>query len=135
MVWKDSYRIGIDVIDKEHRKLFNMVGETERIVEESQYGVIRAVKCREAMVFLQAYVVLHFSHEEEYMEEIGYPHLAEHHAIHEEFKSRVTAQEEKLEKANYADEVVLEAVNMMKTWLSDHVLNEDQKIAGKGSYQ
>ena len=84
---------------------------------------------------LQAYVVLHFSHEEEYMEEIGYPYLAEHHAIHEEFKSRVAAQEEKLEKANYADEVVLEAVNMMKTWLSDHVLNEDQKIAGKSSYQ
>ena len=134
MVWKDSYRLGIDIIDKEHRKLFNMVEETANIVKESKYDVIRAVKCREAMVFLQAYVILHFSHEEEYMEQIAYPHLAEHRALHEEFKSRVAEQEEKLEKANYADEVVLESVHMLEMWLIHHVLSEDQKIAGNSSY-
>ena len=130
-MWKDSYRIGIDVIDKEHRKLFNMVQETGEIVKESEYDVIRVQKCREAMEFLRAYVILHFSHEEEYMKEIAYPCLAEHHAIHEEFKGCVAEQEKKLEEANYADEVILESVNMMEMWLMDHVLNEDQKIAGK----
>lgn len=131
MVWKDSYRIGIDIIDKEHRKLFTMVEETARIIKESEYDIIRVEKCRQAMVFLQAYVILHFSHEEEYMEEISYPYLAEHHAIHEEFKSRVAEQEEKLEKENFADEVMLESIHMMEMWLINHVLNEDQKIAGR----
>lgn len=133
-MWKDSYRIGIDVIDKEHRKLFDMVEEAGNIVKESEYDVIRAEKCREAMVFLQAYVILHFSHEEEYMEEIAYPYLVEHRALHEEFKSRVAEQEEKLENANYADEILLESIHMMEMWLINHVLNEDQKIAGNCAY-
>lgn len=130
-MWKDSYCIGIDMIDKEHQKLFDMVEETARIVQESEYDVVRADKCKEAMVFLKAYVVLHFSHEEEYMEEIAYPHLAEHRALHEDFKNRVAEQEEKLEKADYSGEVVQEYIHMLKMWLTNHVLNEDQKIAGK----
>lgn len=131
-MWKDEYRIGVRLIDNEHKKLFEMVDELALIVKESEYDLIRKGKCQDAIVFMKAYVVLHFSDEEEYMKSIEYPHLELHRKIHQEFTEEIAEYEADLEKNGYTDEKILKFVHMLEMWLVNHVTNEDQRIVKKG---
>lgn len=63
-MWKDEYRIGVELINNEHKRLFEMVDELALIVRESDYDMIRKGKCQDAVIFMKAYVVLHFLDEE-----------------------------------------------------------------------
>ncbi len=128
-MWRDNYRIGIELIDAQHKKLFGMVEETRRIMNESDYDAVRRMKCRDAVDFMKAYVEMHFSDEESYMESIGYPELTRHQQIHQEFRERIVEEEEKLETSQYREDVMYEFIHMLEMWLINHVTNEDQLIA------
>jgi len=75
--WKDSFKIGDQEIDEQHRELFNRA--TYVLAATSHEGQVIA-----AMRLFQ-YMRTHLSHEEELMRRIQYPdfeaHAREHHAL------------------------------------------------------
>ena len=62
MMWKDSYRLGVERIDQQHMELFRM---TEDLVNAVKAGA-GVEEYQKALGFLKDYVVYHFRDEEAY---------------------------------------------------------------------
>lgn len=128
MMWKESYRLGVDNIDAQHKKLFEQAGA---LVEEIE-GEKRPEIYKGIISFLQEYVVTHFRDEEAYFASIGYAEEEEHKKQHRELTALVQKCAMELEQSDYALEVIKKLIGMLSAWLIYHVVNEDLKYTGKG---
>lgn len=129
LVWKDEYNIGVDVIDKEHQRLFKIINKLFAFSNEekkSQWA------CQEGIKFFKDHAVKHFTEEEEYMASIHYERLNVHMHIHREFRERtLPALEEELEQTGYSADSVEHFLGVCAGWLVGHTLMEDRAITGK----
>ncbi|WP_125153231.1 bacteriohemerythrin [Clostridium rectalis] len=130
MMWKEKYRVGVDLIDLQHKELFKRVSEFINIVQDKNTtkwkDKIQQIK--KTMIFMQEYVVSHFDAEEAYQKKINYPDKKNHEKIHSDFKNMVNNYAIRLEKENYPEELVKELAGKLMTWLIMHVTQTDQKI-------
>jgi len=125
-MWKDKLRIGVDIIDEQHKKLFDRIGSLLKQLNES--GVKHRQECIDAIVFLKEYAVEHFANEEAYQQSIGYKGFAAHKKLHEGFIKTVLEHEQKMLASDFAEKDVKEFTGMLVAWLLYHVANSDQKI-------
>ncbi len=130
LVWKDEYNIGVDIIDKEHRRLFKIINKLFSFTDEkskSQWA------CQEGIKFFKEHAAKHFTEEEEYMKSISYERLDIHKRIHQEFRERtLPALEEELERTEYSPNSVGHFLGVCAGWLIGHTLMEDRAITGRG---
>lgn len=126
-MWKECYRLGVESIDKQHQKLFQMTEQLLKAIEEKK----EPDTFRQVIYFLKEYVVVHFKDEEAYQASINYAGMAEHIKQHREFTNTVLSFERNLEQSLYDMKVVKELAGMLTAWLIYHVAEEDQKIVGK----
>ena len=89
-VFKDEFRTGIEHIDDEHQKLFEIADKAyETLMDDfipDKYDYIV-----EILSALTEYATTHFEHEEEYMMSIRYKKLISHKAEHEEFFEKISS--------------------------------------------
>lgn len=126
LVWNERYNIGVDIIDKEHKKLFSILnklfdfGQQE---EKSQWV------CQEAIKYFRDHALKHFADEEAYMVSIDYAGLEVHRRIHRNFRERtIPALERELELNKYSPESVNHFLGVCAGWLIGHSLIEDRAI-------
>lgn len=131
LVWKDRYNIGVEVIDKEHKKLFKIInklfnfGEDE---EKSQWV------CQEGIKYFKDHAVKHFADEEEYMKSIQYSGLEMHKRIHDDFREKtIPALEKELEQTDYSPDAVSHFLGVCTGWLLGHTLTDDRAITGEAT--
>lgn len=123
-MWKDSYQIGIDIIDTQHKELFRMVDELlKAITAEADSSTFK-----EAIEFLKNYVVKHFSAEEAYQESVSYSGIEEHKKLHRAFTDTVLEYEKRLGESDYDIRVVKDLAGLLTAWLIYHVADADQRI-------
>lgn len=126
IVWKDRYNIGVDIIDKEHKKLFrilNKLFEFGQQEEKSQWA------CQEAVKYFKDHTLQHFQNEEDYMESISYVGFEMHKRIHDNFREiTLPALEKELEQTEYSENSVDHFLGVCAGWLIGHTLTEDQAI-------
>ena len=67
--WKEEFNIGVDVIDKEHKKLFKIINKLFAFKEDEE---TRQWACREGIKCFKGHAVNHFCDEEAYMDDITY---------------------------------------------------------------
>lgn len=128
-VWQDDFNIGVDIIDKEHQRLFNIINKLFKFRAEDKDS---QWTCQEGIKFFKGHMMKHFSEEEAYMQSIGYEGLAQHRRIHESFKENtLPALEQELERTNYADDAVEHFLGVCAGWLIGHTKTEDLAIVGK----
>ena len=72
---KDEYLTGIEQIDNEHRRLFEIAEELYQLSKE-EFMPDKYDNIRRLLDELREYTKTHFEHEEEYMESIGYIAIA-----------------------------------------------------------
>ena len=77
--WEDSYSIGIESIDIQHKKLFELVNKLYDLKDNSNIKE----EIRDILYAFREYTITHFQDEEFYMKSIGYPELEEHKLMHE----------------------------------------------------
>lgn len=130
-MWKDSYCIGVDKIDQQHKALFEMVYHLIQTVNENHSWEEQKEECRQSITFLKEYVVEHFADEEAYQEEIGYEGLAQHKKLHKDFTKEVVLYGMKLEQSSFDPAVVKNFLGLLTAWLIYHVADADQKIIQK----
>ncbi len=128
MMWKDSYALGIERIDRQHKELFRMTGELVEAVKKDA----PAEEYRKALAFLKDYVVYHFRDEEAYQESIRYSGIAAHKEEHRRFTQAVLAYEKQLEASGFDRSTMKDLAGMVTTWLIYHVVDTDQKIVRGG---
>lgn len=122
MQWNQSLAIGISSIDEQHQQLFHLI---DQLQEAMGRGESRAV-LDQIFAGLVDYTKVHFTHEAELFEELGYPRMAEHLVKHEAFVKKLTELQSQFESSsNFM--IGVDVMTFMTDWLVSHILGEDQK--------
>jgi len=127
-MWKDKYKIGVELIDDQHKELFMRVSDFIQTIQSKEDWDIKIDKVKETMSFMQEYVVIHFDEEEVYQAKINYPDIEEHKKAHHDFKKAVNGYVERVNKEGYSEDLVKEFGGKLMAWLIMHVARMDQKI-------
>lgn len=84
--WKDSYLMGIEQFDHEHRQLFSLAESIlKRVRERGHEPETRLLIVRESLIYLKNYFERHARQEEEYMRQIQYEGYGLHKQLHDSF--------------------------------------------------
>ena len=127
--WKDEFKIGVEVIDKEHQKLFKIINKLLAFKEDE---ATRQWACREGIKFFKKHAVSHFADEEAYMDSINYEGLEQHRHLHKGFRENtLPALEQEMEQSAYSPDSVEHFLAVCAGWLIGHTLTEDMAITGK----
>lgn len=121
-----DYHTGIDFIDEEHAKLFEIANRaydllTNQFVTD-KYDAIVAV-----LEELRDYTKYHFNHEEEYMKSINYPKRFSQLYQHTQFINKLESYNLKEIDVNQ-QEGLLEILDFLALWLQSHIKGMDKKI-------
>jgi hemerythrin len=125
-VFKDEFRTGIQSIDDEHQKLFEIADRAyETLMDEfipDKYDYIV-----EILSELTEYASTHFQHEEEYMMSIRYKKLISHKVEHVEFMEKISSYDLS-EVDERQKDVILGLLEFLNDWLIHHILENDKQI-------
>ena len=125
-MWKDSLSIGMELIDNQHKELFQ---KTQELLKEvHNMGVKYKEKCASTIRFLKNYAAKHFADEESYQLSVGYKDFESHKKQHDMFIKNISHHDEKMVWSNYAEKDVKEFTGMLVAWLLYHVAGVDQEI-------
>ncbi|MDE7333770.1 MAG: hemerythrin family protein [Lachnospiraceae bacterium] len=126
---KDEYLTGIDFIDKEHRRLFEIAEETYQL-KNDEFIPDKYDRIHNLLNELKDYTEMHFAHEEEYMQSIGYKKLFSQKVQHEAFVNWL--EEHDLDHIDDGiedqDTVVGNILTYLTDWLVEHILYTDKQI-------
>ena len=124
---KPKYYTGINFIDEEHKKLFEIANQAYELLTNEfipdKYDYIL-----EVINELKNYARYHFDHEEAYMESTKYRKLLSHKIEHDSFIEKINEYDEEIidEKQK---EILLDLLDFLTDWLVDHILKQDKLIA------
>ena len=125
----DRFKTGIDLVDDEHRTLFEIIKETNDLIC-AEHLHDKYDKIMELLAKLKDYTEFHFHDEEMLMERIGYPGLEAQKHAHAAFVERLVDID-----LNTLDEIdndqqsyLLDLINFLISWLTNHILVSDKKI-------
>lgn len=124
---KDEYLTGIEEIDTEHRKLFEIAEKTYQLLQE-EFIPDKYDHIQELLMELRKYTKIHFQHEEEYMVSIQYKKLFTQRAQHDDF----VRQLEEIDIQNMDEnqqETIEGLLKFLTDWLVIHIIDLDMQIA------
>ena len=122
ITWDDYYSVGYDLIDKQHKKLVEMINELYSAFISGN----AQEKAPEIVNEMIKYTDYHFKTEEAFFEKYNYPEIDVHKAIHKSFVDKVLEVQEGLESKKVT--VSYDIMNFLRKWLLEHILQEDKKF-------
>lgn len=125
----DAFKTGIQSVDDQHQRLFDIIRETNDLIHEEllhdKYDEIMRL-----LTQLREYTEFHFHDEEALMERIHYPELEAQMRAHTAFVERLV--EIDLSDLDNMDDnqqdYLINLVDFLLSWLSNHILGSDMKI-------
>ena len=128
MIWKDEYKIGVELVDEQHKELFKRLGDFTQTVRSDKEKSDKKKEVEKTLSFMGEYVVTHFNAEEALQKKYKYPDFEKHHQIHDDFKAEVAKFQQKYQANAYDEDFVMEFSGRLLTWLINHVASTDQDI-------
>ena len=120
--WNDSFKVGIDEFDTDHKRLVHLLNET--------YDCFISARAREELAnILQAlidYAVSHFYSEELLMEAYDFPGFSQHKKEHQYFTTKACIFQKSYFEGK--EVTVPEILQFLETWLLNHILNVDSEL-------
>ncbi|MGN0170395.1 MAG: bacteriohemerythrin [Lachnospiraceae bacterium] len=125
-VFDDTFKTGIELVDEEHRKLFEIIGKIHATIEaELVHDKFDSIM--EIIDELKDYTQFHFADEEEYMRRIGYDGLEKQQILHQSFVEKM--KELNLDDVDENQEAYLyDFLEFLQNWLINHILKVDKLI-------
>jgi hemerythrin-like metal-binding protein len=119
--WTSKYSVQSELIDKQHKKLCDMINE----LYDAFVNARAKEKSEKILKDMAEYAVYHFSTEEDLFERYNYSLTEEHKQEHQAFVAKV---QEFLNKYQKGDVMLsYEIMNFLKDWLLNHILVSDHK--------
>ena len=128
MVWSDSCSVGIKEIDNQHKQIFVIIANYQRIFKHNrryQETYIESLMGK-TLLFLVNYTSYHFEMEEDLMKKIEYPFINVHKVLHRTLLTQLTEILIKLK--NRQSYKPIEFYYFVTKWLTQHIFNEDKQI-------
>jgi len=125
--WKDRYLLGIEEIDNQHRKLFE-IGRKAYDIAVLNDSYDHYDEIMEIIDELLNYAEYHFKYEENLINSYNFDGLGQQRQEHEFYVKRI---KDILSKDIDSDQqqATLEIVDFLSEWISNHILFSDRKYA------
>lgn len=120
--WSENFEIGFYIIDKQHKKLFEIYNNLVELFYESS----NCTSIHDVLSQLVEYTELHFAWEERLMQKLQYSEQVKHGQMHKNLIVEITSFQHEL--AHDAPVLTYEILMFVKKWLFDHILSEDMKL-------
>ena len=117
--WHERFRVGHAEVDAQHQNLFSIVNRFN-VPDQTGPSVETA---RAILEDLLAAVMAHFKFEEELMDSIAYPDLAEHKQMHEDLIKQLWDLLATLKRGGHKS--MPSIVRFLADWLVNHIVRED----------
>jgi hemerythrin len=127
--WKEEYLIGVEEIDKQHEKLFEIGGRAFALLKNDMY-IDKYDKIIEVINELKNYAVFHFKCEEDYMLSVGYKRFFAQKVEHDDFLKKVTSIDLNKIDENQ-DAQLLSIIEFVIDWTAEHILKSDKLIVAE----
>jgi hemerythrin len=124
MKWTPDLAVGVDVIDAQHRELFDAINA---VLEATAAGREQ----REVvglMEFLEEYIAHHFGLEEMYMRRYVYPGYPYHKSEHTGFVNDFFDLREDLDRNGVTPALTGKVTRRVSDWLVDHIGKVDKAL-------
>ena len=121
LIWNDSYSVENDLIDSQHKILFEIFNTLHDKCCKSEVDSFY-----DSILQLQSYTRYHFRAEEQYMAQINYKKIIMHKLEHRYFENRVDELTQK--KNERSVDLLRLLITFLSNWLLQHVVGEDRKI-------
>ncbi|MDE2586163.1 MAG: hemerythrin family protein [Betaproteobacteria bacterium] len=123
VAWNDSYSVGMLEIDEQHKALFGTINRLWAVLVGGKGDNAEVLRLIDE---LERYTVAHFSAEEAFMAQAGYPELVAHKVLHKNFVQRIAEERQGVVQGK---RLSLDLLHFLKDWLVDHILVQDQQYA------
>ncbi len=120
--WKESFNIGVEEIDRQHRSFLEYLNACH----EHLFGDKRMAADFDLISRLKGYAATHFHYEEDLLHSRSYPQIEQHETQHRFFESQVSELE-----ASCSDgkgKIPESTLPFLRDWFLDHILQQDKKI-------
>jgi len=118
--WKPFYSVGEPSLDADHKQIIGVINELIEAVDRGcDQGILKPVLDR-----LVKYTLMHFDHEEQVMQEHGYPDFPQHKALHDRLRKRTIDLREHIMFVTGRD-----MLSFLKDWWLGHIQGEDKKYS------
>lgn len=124
--FSSKYETGVPSIDAEHKQLFALIEETDRVIH-SEWLYDKYDEIVNIIDGLRNYTLLHFNNEEAYMERIGYDGLEAQQITHQAFIDKLNEIDLCAVDENQ-QESLEELIQFLLGWLVNHIMKMDKKI-------
>jgi hemerythrin len=124
ITWKDSYSVNNPVMDAQHKAWIVIYNKLDHILLSDRYQEIFTVAA-DTLQAMQEYAGYHFRAEEKYMKQIHFPDLVAHRRLHTDFDDQLFTYNKNIRDGKLV--LSSEIMSIVKNWLLDHILDEDQK--------
>lgn len=121
--WTPSFSVGNAVLDADHRKLIDILNQ----IYDAWSANTSPRELGRLFDELMDYTDGHFSREEAKLSARDYADLDRHHAAHERLRELVHAFRSRHLAGQQADTLTEEMAKFLKSWLLNHILEEDMK--------
>lgn len=119
--WSDKYSVQIEIIDKQHKHLFEIINELYTAFNEKNTHEKLAIILEK----LIEYTKYHFSEEEKYFNQFDYEDSKAHIQKHNEFFETVLKLKNESGKKELM--VTYQLMSFLRNWLVDHILVQDHE--------
>lgn len=127
IVWNNTFEVGINEMDEQHRILVATLNEAnERLNEDASISVLHNITKD-----LLSYALYHFETEEELMQKYDYrskrpEEFEEHMRQHREFSAQMVHVHESIKSGHPIDKETL--IGFLVNWLINHINKTDKKL-------
>ncbi len=121
MEWTTDLAVGIGEFDEQHKRLIAILNEMHQAMQE---GRGKDVLC-DVLDRMADYTEYHFSSEETYFDQYGYPQSSQHKKEHENLMKRVHDLQEKARGPAFL--LSVEVLEFLKNWIQGHIRGSDQR--------
>lgn len=118
MEWDATMSVGVEEIDAQHKTLISLINEAYEAIQKHDEHMMT-----DLIVKMADYATVHFTTEEGYMKENGYPNIEGHKFLHVKFTQEVEAfKKNQFERTNFSKIFVF-----LSRWLTQHIMEEDMQ--------
>ena len=119
--WDETYSVGVQKMDKQHQKLFEIINEYYDALEQRHSPKV----LMELLVKLKDFAHWHFNEEEKYFRLFNYEDGVIHIMAHSRLIDKIFEYIDKIKSGvSVADE---EIVTFLETWLTNHIKGTDKQ--------
>jgi hemerythrin-like metal-binding protein len=119
--WNDTYSVGINDLDRQHKKLVETLNQLHQGMLNRQDRTAIGTLLKKLVTYTQD----HFSTEERYFARAQYPKASAHKTHHVELTSQVKAFVERYDRGEISLDIHL--LDFLRKWLMNHILQEDME--------